>query len=138
MCVYLTKSKENIKCADMMLSKGVPLAVASSHSAYYSVFQMMKYVLAQFMDISYEQQKDETKGKDSHESLLKIFKNFLKTKVDKPSIIPIILSLYQSIKKMRTRCDYHIDDYTVAQLSTNVANAKNFNCKMSNIFNFAI
>ncbi|MBR4327141.1 MAG: hypothetical protein IKP73_16625 [Bacteroidales bacterium] len=122
----------------MMLAMGLPMAVASSHSAYYSVFQMMKYVLAQFMGVSYEQQNDTTKGKDSHESLLKIFLNLLKTKVGKPNIIIGILSIYQSIKKMRSRCDYNTDKYTNEQLLTNVAKAKEFNSKMSNIFNFAI
>lgn len=138
MSSYLTKSASNLKCAELMLTKGMPLAIASSHSAYYSVFQMMKYVLARFMNVSYEQQNILTKSKDSHESLLKSFTTQLKTKVDKASVITGILSLYQSIKKMRTRCDYGTEIFTLGQLLANVTNVKDLNLRMSNILKFTI
>lgn len=138
MCVYLTKSKQNIKCADMMLAKGLPMAVASSHSAYYSVFQMMKYVLAQFMGVSYEQQIVITQNKGSHNSLFNIFKVVLRKTIKDSTVFNCVMSLFNKTKMMRQTCDYGSLIYSQDQLNENVKNAKEFSLKLSNIYNFTI
>lgn len=135
MSSYLTKSTHNLKCAEMIAKQGVPLSVASAHVAYYSAFQLMKYILAQFMDLPYGQHDVIAKGKDSHNSLLVEFVKRLSKKM-KQTTVNTIRTLLTRLKMIRQRCDYNTDNFSQIQLDNNVASAKGFYNTMSNMYNF--
>ena len=64
MPAFLKKSRNNVTTAELLIGNGLP--VTSAHPAYYSVFLLLKYMLAHFASISYSDQEALTSKKDSH------------------------------------------------------------------------
>lgn len=67
MPAFLNKAHNNVSTAELLLDNGLPLT--SAHPAYYSVFLLLKYVLAHFCSIDYVKQDELTSGQGSHREI---------------------------------------------------------------------
>lgn len=122
MPAFLKKSQNNVTTAELLINKGLP--ATSAHPAYYSVFLLMKYLLAHFGPISYSDQEVLTNGKDSHGVLSKEALKFLSandviTRND-------YFVWYNKLKKMRKRADYTPGVIEEWELKDNLDIAKKF------------
>lgn len=61
---YKKKSEENLSAADLLINNN--MYTSSVHCSYYAGLQFSKYVLANKCGIGYEDQEQNSKGKDSH------------------------------------------------------------------------
>lgn len=61
---YKKKSEENLSAADLLIINN--MYTSSVHCSYYAGLQFSKYVLANKCGIGYEDQEQNSKGKDSH------------------------------------------------------------------------
>lgn len=89
------------------------ICFASIHCSYYSVFQYMKYILANLKDrpYSYEQQ-DATQKSGSHETILLEIRNRLNLKTSDLRFFCDTLSL---LKKQRKIADYTDTTFTIEE-----------------------
>lgn len=58
------KSEENLSAAALLIRNNCN--TSSVHCSYYAGFQYSKYVLANYCNINYEDQEQQSKGRDSH------------------------------------------------------------------------
>lgn len=122
MPAFLKKSRNNVTTAELLINNGLP--VTSAHPAYYSVFLLMKYLLARFGLISYSDQEVLTNGKDSHgvlsrEALKLLAANDAITRND-------YFVWYNKLKKMRKQADYTPQVLEEWELKDNLDTAKTF------------
>ena len=125
MPAYLQKAHNNIVTAEVLFNNG--LTKSSAHPAYYSAFLSIKYVLAYFCSVAYEQQDIMSHDADSHNRL---------SSIALPEMIKLdattgrdYLVWYNKLKKMRRLADYKPDPIADSMLQDNLIAAKNFfNC----------
>ncbi len=96
------KSEENIQAARLLAHRN--MLAASIHCAYYSCFQLSKYMLKLCCGLSYEQQDEESKGKDSHYYIVDKLSDYLNTK-SHLSFIEYIKYIAK-LKRLRKKADY--------------------------------
>lgn len=102
MPIVKAKSLENINVADLLIKH--EMFAASVHCSYYSGFQLSKYVLSQYCDITYKKQDEESRGKDSHAFVKNETSNDLSQKNRFYSID--YESWYGKLKMLRKKADY--------------------------------
>lgn len=104
MPIMKRKSEENIKAARILSSDENECYAASVHCAYYSCFQLSKYVLSDCFKLNYQEQNKLTDNKGSHKIIIKELSTELKR----------INVFYQTdysrsmnkLKKLRRKSDY--------------------------------
>lgn len=67
MPTYKSKAQSNIATAEILLENGLPLS--SAHPAYYSVFLLLKYILAHYCSIDYIEQNKLASNQGSHREI---------------------------------------------------------------------
>ena len=102
MSVLKVKSDENIHAANLLIDKS--LFTASVHCSYYAAFQMSKYILANFCDVGYEEQDNNSKGQGSHKYVSTVMSDNLE-KRNKFCMIDYNRH-YKTIKFLRNKADY--------------------------------
>lgn len=122
MPAFLKKSRNNVTTAELLIGNGLP--VTSAHPAYYSVYLLLKYMLAHFASISYSDQEALTSKKDSHgilsnEALKFLAANDAITRND-------YFVWYNKLKKMRKQADYTPNVIEEWELKDNLDIAKMF------------
>lgn len=122
MPAFLKKAQNNIATAELLMDNGLP--VTSAHPAYYSVFLLMKYLLARFGSLSYRDQEVLIDRKDSHgvlskEALKLLAANDAITRND-------YFVWYNKLKKMRKQADYTPHVIEEWELKDNLDTAKTF------------
>lgn len=122
MPAFLKKSRNNITTAELLIDNGLP--VTSAHPAYYSVFLLMKYLLAHFGSHSYDKQEDISKNKDSHKVISNLALPFMATQDAETG--NDYLYWYNKLKMMRNKADYKPIDIEDSLLKTNLNAAKDF------------
>lgn len=130
MPAFLNKAQNNIIVAELLLNKN--LHSTSAHPAYYSVYLLMKYILAHYMSTSYAAQDDLARSKDSHKVVSQIVLPYLKN-VD-PKTGNDYFVWYNNLKMMRRKADYRPASIDVMNLSENLDYAKAFMGCVSNHF----
>lgn len=99
------KSEENIHAANLLIDKS--LFTASVHCSYYAAFQMSKYVLANFCDVGYKEQDNNSKGQGSHQYVSTVMSNNLEKK-NRFYMIDYNRH-YKTIKYLRNKAYYSTD-----------------------------
>ncbi|GHV20900.1 hypothetical protein FACS1894174_03540 [Bacteroidia bacterium] len=108
MPIIKSKSEENIKAAHLLVKEN--MYASSIHCAYYSCFQLSKYVLMGFCGLDYSLQDKESKGKDSH--------NYIPTKLadnlDAKSHLAFLdyNKYIAKLKNLRRKADYYNKEIT--------------------------
>ena len=75
--------------------------------SYYAAFQMSKYVLANFCDVGYKEQDNNSKGQGSHQYVSTVMSNNLEKK-NRFYMIDYNRN-YKTIKYLRNKADYSTD-----------------------------
>lgn len=122
MPAFLNKAKKNISTAEVLINNGLPMT--SAHPAYYSVYLLMKYLMAHFQYIGYDQQEELTKNKDSHNVISSQVLSFLKVEDCKNG--NAYFEWYNKLKMMRRKADYKPVEIKNEILNQNFADAKDF------------
>ena len=122
MPAFLKKSINNITTAELLIDTG--LSVTSAHPAYYSVFLLMKYLLAHFGSHSYDKQEKIAKNKDSHNVISNLALLFMVAQDAETG--NDYLYWYNKLKMMRNKADYKPVDIEDSLLRTNLTAAKDF------------
>lgn len=112
------KSNENIKAANLLVNNR--LFASSVHCAYYSCFQLSKYILDKFCGMSYNEQ--DIKTVDSHIYVINsLDKNLLK--ISHISHLDY-LSNMNKLKRFRKKADYTIGIITPKEAQDALASAE--------------
>lgn len=117
---YRKKSTENLSAAKLLIDNN--MFTASVHCSYYAGFQMSKYILAHYCNISYTRQEEEAKGKDSHFYIMNELSDSLSS-INRFYYIDYN-KYYNALKMLRKKADYSeifITDHE-AQKAYNYAN----------------
>lgn len=122
MPAFLKKAQNNIATAELLIDNGLPLT--SAHPAYYSSFLLMKYLLAHFFSVSYAQQEEMTKNKDSHKMLAN--KALPCMAIQDTETGNDYLVWYNKLKMLRRKADYKPVDIEDSLLTENLTTAKDF------------
>lgn len=96
------KSEENFKATILLIDNN--MYAASIHCAYYSCFQLSKYLLKNKCAIEYETQESNSKGIDSHSYIIRE----TSSKIDSISHLAYLdFNCHISkLKKLRKKADY--------------------------------
>lgn len=122
MPAFLNKARNNVKTAAILINNGLPKN--SAHPAYYSVFLLMKYVLAHFYSTSYDHQAEITKNTNSHKVISSKVLIFLKN--EDPKNGNMYFEWYNKLKMIRRKADYKPVEIKNEILDHNFADAKVF------------
>jgi len=123
MSAFLKKSQNNIVVAEILIDN--KFALSSAHSAYYSVFLLIKYMLAHNFSLSYAQQDELTRnGKDSHKILSDRALECMATQDQETGSDYFVW--YNKLKMMRKKADYKPVEIDDSLLMTNLTTAKDF------------
>lgn len=102
----LRKSRENIDAAQKLIDTG--FYTSSVHCSYYSVFQIIKYILNHSFNIDYKAQNSQI-AYNSHESLFIELYN----KESSPTFRRDMRARFDFIKEQRKKADYeNCDPFT--------------------------
>ena len=119
----------------MLLEHG-GVEVTSAHFSYYSVFLLMKYLLHHYMGDCYENQEQETKGRDSHKILSdKVLLNLASSDVTN---VNDYITFYNHLNNIRRKADYVNEPIPQAVLEKSKDNAQEFFDKSSQLYNFVV
>lgn len=105
MSILREKSIENIDAANLLMVN--KMFMASIHCFYYAVFQMSKYILANYCNIGYEEQEKNSKGIDSHHYVSSTMGNRLE-ELNKFYMVDYNRS-YSILKMLRKKADYSMN-----------------------------
>lgn len=100
------KSKENLNAADLLIKNN--LITSSVHCSYYAGFQYSKYVLANYCDIGYDVQEQQSKGKDSHFYVYNKMGEKIDNKGEHLNFIDYN-RYYNKLKMLRKKADYSVN-----------------------------
>lgn len=106
MNVMQLKSEQNFNAANVLLNNEIQYYAPAIHCFYYSCFQLSKYVLATFCEVSYEKQEQESKGEGSHQYV----HHETAKALEKISHIAFLdyNSCYSKLKSLRKKADYSL------------------------------
>lgn len=95
----------------------------SAHLAYYSVFIVLKYIVCNYLGISYEVQDKEHSGGMSHKEIID---KVIDDVDDKNPDLSFDLERYvNSMKQLRVKADYKNEEIDGPSISRHLANAQN-------------
>lgn len=99
------KSEENLNAANLLIRSS--MYMASIHCSYYSSFQLSKYLLKTHYNIDYDEQKSNSKGKDSHYYVI----NETSNRIDSVSHIAFLdfSKFISKLKQLRHKADYSVE-----------------------------
>jgi len=122
MSAYKYKAQNNIITAETLLNNG--LLLSSAHPAYYSVFLLIKFLLAHCFSVSYAQQETLTKNKESH----KVLSNMALTTMAAQDTETgnDYLVWFNKLRMMRRKADYNPVEIADSLLRENLTTAKKF------------
>lgn len=139
MSVYQVKAKKNYEAAVHLVAKNESdnLYIPSAHLAYYSAFMIMKYALANFNSISYDQQDQITGSSASHTLLFLSFMDEIKKRVALGDANDYMVN-YNRMQLIRQKADYKTDKsgLTHIVLKENVDRAKTFYNNVATLYKF--
>lgn len=122
MSAYKYKAQNNIITAEALLDNG--FLPSSAHPAYYSVFLLIKFLLAHCFSVSYAQQETLTKNKESH----KVLSNMALTTMAAQDTETgnDYLVWFNKLRMMRRKADYNPVEIADSMLRENLTTAKKF------------
>ena len=99
------KSELNIQAAKKLIEEN--LYAPSVHCSYYSCFQLLKFKMNDFFDISYEQLGVNTSSshKGTHKYIIDYIKNQIKNNIDRDTSLYFSRQI-KDLKLYRERSDY--------------------------------
>jgi hypothetical protein len=136
--VYQEKARKNYEAAAHLVAKDKSdnVYIPSAHLAYYSAFLIMKYALANYNSLSYDQQDQITGSSASHNAIFTSFMDEIK-KVALGDANDYMVN-YQKMQLIRQQADYKKDApmLTYTNLKANVERAKTFYNKVATLYKF--
>jgi hypothetical protein len=138
MSAYQEKARKNYEAAAHLVAKDElgNVYIPSAHLAYYSAFLIMKYALANYNSLSYDQQ-DQTAGSSaSHNAIFSIFMDEIRKVALRDA--NDYMENYQKMQLIRQQADYKKDApmLTYTNLKANVERAKTFYNKVATLYKF--
>ena len=138
MSVYQEKARKNYEAAAQLVAKNESdnIYIPSAHLAYYSAFLIMKYALANYNSLSYDQQDRITGSSASHNALFLSFMDEIKKVALEDA--NDYMENYQKMQLIRQQADYKIDKsrLTHINLTKNVERAKTFFNNVATLYKF--
>lgn len=138
MSVYQEKARKNYEAAAHLVAKNESdkVYIPSAHLAYYSAFLIMKYALANYNSLSYDQQDQITGSSASHNAIFSIFMDEVR-KVALGDANDYMVN-YQRMQLIRQQADYKTDKsrLTHINLKANVERAKTFYNNVATLYKF--
>lgn len=122
MPTFLNKAHNNVSTAEFLLDNGLPLT--SAHPAYYSVFLLLKYVLAHFCSIDYVKQDELTSGQGSHREIADRALPFLVS--NDAEVANDYKVWYNKLEMTRRKADYRPVELKESQIRDVLNAAKSF------------
>ncbi len=110
-CVMINKSNNSITIAQELINtQDAGKCTISVHCCYYAVLQLIKFTLAERVSnkISYEEQREKSLGKGSHEYLINEIRNRISSRYAERTFMEQIRDLRQN----RVLADYDIKFFT--------------------------
>lgn len=121
MDVMLLKSDSFSSSADMLMKNG--LLNPSAHLAYYSMFIFLKYVVNNYLDLSYIQQDNDGGGDKSHRKIIDRVVDDLDTKDEDASFD--VNRYISAMKHLRAKADYKNEPISLHDVTVHLGHAEN-------------
>lgn len=126
------KSIENQKAAEL-IDKNQIDGIASVHSIYYSIFQLIKYIIKEHLGIDYQVQEKLIKDKqNSHVIIINILKKDIIN--NHKSSLSQISRDFGELKLRRTIADYQKKGLTQEEIKECIDIANNLRNELSTIY----
>jgi hypothetical protein len=138
MSAYQEKARKNYEAAAHLVAKDElgNVYIPSAHLAYYSAFLIMKYALANYNSLSYDQQDQIAGSSASHNAIFSIFMDEIRKVALRDA--NDYMENYQKMQLIRQQADYKKDApmLTYTNLKANVERAKTFYNKVATLYKF--
>ena len=134
--MYKEKSNENFKAANSLMKQKLydPMA----HCAYYSGFLLAKYVLNEYCDINYEQQRTESKSKDSHFFVINSLGEWIGKDDSRRLMKADCYTYFDKLKRYRKTADYEVDKLSKEKAQDACKTISQLRSLLKTLFNFQL
>lgn len=121
MSIIKVKSSDNLRAAKLLIDNHI--YSPSVHCSYYSVYMFSMYMLCHKCNISYEDQSENSRGRDSHFYVIKNIADDLNKK--NRYYMTDFYSWYNKLKKLRKQADYLNEEVKEKDANTAYKSAEN-------------